>query len=157
MGRFYTISTTVTASAAQDVFEVLANSAKPFWLHEIVLSQSSDYGDSAAEGLGVRIKRATGSYTSGSGGSSPTPSKHHTSDAACGATVEANNTTQAAAGTGTLTTIRNESFNIQGGYQYLPTPETRLFFAGSEACVVSVTAPADAITLDAIMVIEELG
>lgn len=158
MGRFYTIQTSgVATSVATDVFEVLAASGKPFILHEVVISQSSDYGDSAAEGLTVLIKRATGSYTSGSGGSTPTPGKHCTSDTACGATVEANNTTQASAGSGALTTLRAECFNVQSGYQYLPPPEQRLFFSPAEACVVSLSAPADAVTLSASMVIEELG
>jgi hypothetical protein len=158
MGRFYSINVAgVAVSAAQDLFEILAGSGKPFYLHEIVVGQTSDFGDAAAEGLGVRIKRATSGYTSGSGGSTPTPAKHLTSDSASGVTAEANNTTQAVAGGGTLTTLRAEPFNVQAGYQYLPTPETRYFFAAGEACVISLTAPADAITVDMTAVIEELG
>jgi hypothetical protein len=158
MGRLYTVQfTAVAVTAAQDVFEILAAAAKPFVLHEIVLSQSSDFGDAQAEGLGVLVKRATGSYTTGSGGSTPTPGKHNTSDTAAGVTAKANNTTQAVVGSGTLTTIRAEAWNEQAGYQYLPTPETRIFFAGSEACIISITAPADSITLSGSMTIEEMG
>ncbi len=157
MGRFYSASFSATSvSAAVDVFEVLASSAKPFVLHEVVLAQSSDYGDAAAEGLSVLIKRATGSYTSGSGGSTATPAKHNTNDAAAGPTVETNNTSQASAGSGALTTIRAEAFNVQAGYQYLPPPEQRVFFLPAEACVVSITAPADALTLSGTVVFEEL-
>jgi hypothetical protein len=157
MGRFYSIQfNAVSVSAAQDLFEVLAASGKPFYLHEVVVGQSSDYGDAAAEGLTIAIKRATGSYTSGSGGSTPTPAKHLTNDAAAGVTAEANNTTQAAAGSGALTTIRSDAFNVQGGYQYMPTPEQRPFFLPAEACVVSITAPADALTVSGTMVIEEM-
>jgi hypothetical protein len=88
MGRFYSINVAgVAVSAAQDLFEILAGSGKPFYLHEIVVGQTSDFGDAAAEGLGVRIKRATSGYTSGSGGSTPTPAKHLTSDSASGATA----------------------------------------------------------------------
>lgn len=157
MGRFYSVPFSATAvSAAVDVFEVLASAAKPFVLHEVTLAQSSDYGDAAAEGLSVLIKRATGSYTSGSGGSTVTPAKHLTNDAAAGPTAEVNNTTQASAGSGALTTVRAEAFNVQAGYQYLPTPEQRLFFLAAEACVVSITAPADAITLSGTLVFEEM-
>lgn len=157
MGRLYTASFSgVSVSAAVDVFEVLASTGKPFVLHEVVLGQVSDYGDAQAEGLGVLIKRATGSYTSGSGGSTATPAKHATNDAAAGPTAETNNTTQAAAGSGTLTTLRAEPFNAQAGYQYLPTPEQRHTFLASEAVVVSITAPADAITLWGSLVFEEL-
>lgn len=157
MGRFYSVPFSATSvSAAVDVFEVLASAGKPFYLHEVTLSQSSDYGDAAAEGLSVLIKRATGSYTSGSGGSTVTPAKHLTNDAAAGPTAEVNNTTKASAGSGALTTVRAEAFNVQAGYQYLPPPEQRLFFLPAEAVVVSITAPADAITLSGTLVFEEV-
>ena len=157
MGRFYSVPfSAVAVSAAQDLFEVLASSGKPFILHEVVVAQSSDYGDAEAEGLSILIKKATGSYTSGSGGSTVTPAKHATNDAAAGPTAEINNTTQASAGSGALTTIRAEAFNVQAGYQYLPTPEQRITFLAAEAVVVSVTAPADAITVSGTLVFEEL-
>lgn len=157
MGRFYTIPLTPTSvAAAVDVFELLAAAGKPFILHEITLSQSSDFGDTQAEGLQVTIKRATGSFTSGTGGSSPTIAKHLTNDAACGITAELVNTTQASAGSGALTTMRNDSFNIQIGYSYLPPPEHRYLYLPTEACIVSISAPADAITLLGNAVVEEL-
>jgi hypothetical protein len=88
MGRIYEIPIVPTASpaAAFDAWEVLAASGKPFRLHEVVIGQSSDYGDAAAEGLSIQIKRATGSYTSGSGGSSVTPTKD-TNDPSAGPTA----------------------------------------------------------------------
>jgi len=163
MGRFYSINFDgVSVTAGQDLWEVLAATGKPFFLHEIVFGQDSDYGDAQAEGLRILIKRASGSYTSGSGGSTPTPAKHLTNDAAAGPTPECNNTTQAVAGSGTLTTVRAEPFNVQAGYQYLPTPETRIFFLPAEAVVVSLhggagtAGPADALTCSGTMVIEEL-
>lgn len=157
MGRLYSIPIAATASpaAAFDAFEVLAASAKPFVLHKVVLAQSSDYGDAAAEGLAVSIKRATGSYTSGSGGSSSTPAKHLTNDTTAGVTAEVMNTTQAAAGSGTLAVVHAEAINIQAGWEYLPPPEQRLLFLPTEACVVSVSAPADAVTISGTLVIEE--
>ncbi len=156
MGRFYSIPfSAVAISAAQDLFEVLAATGKAFYLHEVVFAQSSDYGDAQAEGLQILIKRATGSYTSGSGGSTVTPAKHLTNDAAAGPTAEINNTSQASAGSGALTTLRAEAFNVQGGYQYLPTPEQRYFFLPTEAVVVSLTAPADAITLSGTLYVRE--
>ncbi len=157
MGRLYSVPfSAVSVSAAQDVFEVLAASAKPFYLHEVGIAQSSDFGDAQAEGLSVLIKRATGSYTSGSSGSTVTPAKHNTNDAAAGPTAEVNNTTQASAGSGALTTVRAEAFNVQSGYQYLPPPEQRYFFLSAEAVVVSITAPADAVTMSGTLVFEEM-
>ena len=157
MGRMYSVPfSAVSVSAAQDLFEVLASTAKPIVLHEIIIAQSSDYGDAAAEGLGILVKKATGSYTSGSGGSTVTPAKHSTNDAAAGPTAEINNTSQASAGSGALTTIRAEAFNVQAGWQYLPPPEARITFLPAEAIVVSITAPADAVTMSGTLVFEEL-
>ena len=157
MGRLYDVPfSAVSISAAQDLFEVLAASGKPFFLHSIVFGQTSDFGDAQAEGIQILIKRATGSYTSGSGGSTVTPAKHLTNDAAAGPTAEINNTTQASAGSGALTTLYTESVNVQAGYQYLPTPEMRYFFLPSEACVVSITAPTDAITGSGTLTFEEM-
>jgi hypothetical protein len=158
MGRVYSIQVNAVAvTAAQDLFEILAAATKPFTIHELVIGQTSDVGDAQDENLLILFKRATGSYTSGSGGSTPAKVAHVTSDTAAGVTAEANNTTQSSAGSGALTTIRAEPFNVRAGYQYLPTPETRIFFTGSEAAVISIPAPADSLTLSATLVIEEFG
>lgn len=157
MGRMYSVPfSAVAVTAAQDLFEVLAAAGKPFILHEIVVGQTSDEGDAQAEGLLILIKKATGSYTSGSGGTTPAAVKHSTNDASAGPTPEANNTTQALVGSGTLATIRAEPFNVQAGYQYLPTPEQRITFMPGEACVVSITVPADSLTMSGTLVFEEL-
>jgi len=157
VGRVYfvPISGTASPAAAFDAFEVLASSGKPFFLNRICLGQTSDYGDAAAEGLRVDVKRATGSYTSGSGGSTVTPAKANTTDAAAGPTAETMNTTQAAAGSGTLTTLLSEAFNVQGGWEFCPPPDRRPLFLPAEAVVVSVSAPADAVTVAGVLEFEE--
>lgn len=155
MGRFYAIPIEGTASpaAAFDAFELKASSTVGFVLHEVVIAQSSD---TDSEMLGVAIKRATGSYTSGSGGGTPTPVKMANLGAAAVVTAETMNTTQAAAGSGALTTILPDAFNVLSGWHYLPTPECRPSFAATEACVISVTAPADAVTVRGYAIVEEI-
>ncbi len=156
MGRFYSVNfSAVAVTAAVDVFQVIAPTNKSFHLHEIIISQSSDLGDAQAEGLLVTIKRGIGN-TAGSSGSAATPAKHRSIDSASGVTATTNNTSQAAAGAGSLTTLRADGFNIQNGYQYLVAPVQRLFFAGGESCVVSMTAPADSITVSGTLVFEEV-
>ncbi len=162
MGRFYSIPITRQAvSTIIDLWELLAASGKPFYLHEIRLGQASDYGDAAAEGLAIEIKRGIGN-TSGSGGSSGTAQKHATNDAAGGVTAEILNTTQAVAGGGSLTTIQSDAFNAQAGYQYLPPPEQRLLFLAAESCIISLqgasgtAGPADELTVSGNVIIEEL-
>ncbi len=98
MGRMYSIPLTNPGgtsgspySAIVDAFEIVAATGKPFWLHEIVIGQVSDYGDAQAEGLPFIIKRGVGN-TAGSGGTSVTPAKHMTGDGAAGATAKICNT-----------------------------------------------------------------
>jgi hypothetical protein len=157
VGRRYYIPLPATAvSAAIDLLEILAAAGKPFRLVSVKVSQSSDYGDAQAEGLSISIKRATGSYTSGSGGSTVTPAKQSTNDPAAGPTAETFNASQAAAGSGALTTIDSDAFNVQAGYLYLPPENDQPLFLPTEACVISMTVPNDSITVSGTAVIEEL-
>lgn len=155
MSRFFSVPfSAVAVSVAQDLFEITVGT-RPIRLHEIVISESSDFGDSQAEGLVVSIKRGVGA-TAGSGGSTVAPVRHGSGNTAPGATAKVNNTTQATAGGGSLTTIRSETFNVQSGYQYLPIQSQILAFLPGETCVVSTTVPADSLTMSGTLVFEEL-
>lgn len=158
MGRMYIAQfAAVAATVAQDLFEVLAAAEKPFKIHEVRITQDSEAGDSASEQLRFTIKRATGSYTSGSGGSSPTVNKLVPNDASTSATVEANNTTRSAAGSGALTTLLTAADNVHNGWHYLPTPECQIVFAGGSAAIIGLeSTPADSITINGYIIFEEL-
>lgn len=152
MPRYYSIPfANVAVAAVQDLFEITAVD-KTFELQEIVVAQSSDFGDSEAEGLQIVIKRGV-DCNSGSGGSSVTPVSHNSHDTAATSTAKVNNTTQASGGT--ITTLRAEAFNIQAGYQYLPMPEQRPKFYDGQRCLVSITAPKDSLTVSGTIVIKE--
>lgn len=156
MGRFYSIpisSVASPATAAFDAFEIISPAGKGFILHEVVLAQDTD---TDSEQVNITIKRATGSYSSGSGGSSTTPQKHNTADPSANISAETMNTTQAGAGTGALTTLQEDAANVLSGWHYLPTPECRLQFIASEACVISIGAHADAFDVCGYAVIEEV-
>lgn len=155
MSRTYSISfTDVAVSALQDLFEVLCGSGKWFILEELVIGQRSDFGDAEAEGLMVLIRRASAGYTTGSGGSAGTAVKHTSLDVAFSGTAKVNNTTQA---TGTLTTLRDCPFNVQGECEYFPTSgKVAYAFNAGEALVVSISsAPVDALTMSGTVVITE--
>jgi hypothetical protein len=143
----------IAASAAQDVFEIVAPSGAKVAIREIVLGQYSDFGDAEAELLSLLMLR--GYTTSGSGGASVTPSPLRSGEAAASSTVERNNTTVASSGS--PVTLRSESFNVAAGYRYYPVPEERIILAPSERFVVRITAPADAITLNGTLVFDEIG
>jgi hypothetical protein len=158
MGRVYFVTfDNQSVSAAVDLFEILAGAGKPFVLHRVTIGQSSDYGDAQAEGARILIRRATSGYTSGSGGVTPTVGKAMTNDAAHGLTVEACNTTAAVVGSGTLTTLVADGFNLQAGWDWFPAPEHRITFLPTEALIVNLPAtPADALTMNGVVIVEEL-
>lgn len=158
MGRLISFDTGYqTVSAAQDLLELLLASTQAAVLHSARVMQSSDESSTEAELLQVNVKRASGSYTSGSGGGSATAVKLVLGSAAHGLSgAERNNTTQAAAGSGALETVAPGVFAVLAGeWEYTPTPEMRPVFAPSEACVLSLDeAPTDALTLRAVVVLE---
>lgn len=148
----------VAVSAAQDLFELVAPADSTITIHSVRAGQSSDFGDAAAEGLSISFVRGEGTVTSGSGGSTPTPAPLESGFAASGATLEANNTTKMVVGTGTLTTLYNDAFNVQVGFLYQPVPEERIVVSPSDRMTVElVGAPSDALTMSGTIVWEESG
>lgn len=158
-GRLYTIQFGAQAvTAAIDFLELLVPSDAVMALREVRITQSTEAGDAASEQLRFQIKRATGTYTSGSGGAVSTLNKVQTGDAAAGITGEQLNTTQAAAGTGALTTLLEEAENVHNGWLHKPPPDERLIFSPGEACVISLpAAPADSVSFSLYALVEEIG
>lgn len=153
MGRIYAVPiSAVSVSAAVDLWEILAPSTSSIRLHGVFVAQSSD---TDSEQLRVSIRRVTGAPTSGSGGSSATPAPLLPGDAASGATAETCNTTQISGGTSV--TLHEDSWNVLGGFAWLPTPELRPVAAPSTRFVVAMTAPADAVTVNGTLYFEELA
>ncbi len=145
MSRIYTAQFNgVAVTALQDLFELVAGTNTPIRIHEILLSQSSEIGDAMEEGLLIQIQQ--GATTSGSGGSTPSAVPADVDDSASAATVEANNTTRASAGT--IVTILSVVWNIRAPLQLLFTPEMRPYVKGGRRLVVALpAAPADSITM----------
>jgi hypothetical protein len=155
MGRLYTaVFNNVAVSAVQDLFELVAPADSVVVLHDIHLSQNTDVGDAAEEVL--RIELTSGHTTSGSGGSSVTPVPVNFGDAAFGGTCEANNTTQASAGT--IVTHAVWNWNIRVGFDKVFTPECRPVLSPSRRmCLELPAAPADAVTMSGTITFEEIG
>jgi hypothetical protein len=156
VGRMYSISFEgVAVTAAQDLFEILSVTEKPFRMHALSISQSSDAGDAASEQLTVRIFRVTGSPTSGSGGSTATPTPLYPNDTASSVTAEINNTTRLSGGT--AVTLHRQCFNVMAGLEIVFTPECRPTIAGATRLVVGLeAAPADSLTMSGTLYIEEI-
>ena len=154
MGRLYTAQfSAVAVSAAQDLFEIVAPSDAIVKIHNIRLGQTSDVGDAAEEILLIKLN--SGATTSGSGGGSYTPVPIELGDAAFGGTCEINNTTQA--GDGTIVTHHAWPWNVRGPFEIIFEPETRPVLSPSRRCVLTIPAPADALTMMGTITFEEIG
>lgn len=114
MGRIYSISyqgTITNAGGDVDLLELLPADDKPNKLRGFLLSQTSEVGDAAEEGLRISIMRLQ-TPTSGSGGSAVTPRAMDSADAAAGVAAECNNTT-VATDAGTTQTLVELAWNIR--------------------------------------------
>lgn len=152
MGRMYAVAfEEVAVTAAQDLIEIGAAAAKCVVLHSVVITQSSDSGDTEAEHLPVLFHRNT---ASGSGGSTVTARPLDPGDAAYSGTAEANNTTQATEGN----QVHAEAMNVAVGLHYRPTPEERITLGGGDFLAIELqAAPSDSLTVSGTAIIEEIG
>lgn len=159
MGMMYTAQFNgVAVTAQQDFFELLAPADCVVYVHMIQITQTTELGDAAEEQLAILLKRGVGSVTSGSGGSTPTPAKLESGFASAGSTVEANNTTKMVVGSGTITTVDVDSWNIRQEKVWLMPPELRIILSPSERLTVELgTTPADSITMNGVIKFEEVG
>lgn len=159
-GNVYTaVFEEVTATLAQDLFELLAPNDVCLELISARVGQSSDPADAQAEMAAISIVRGVGTVTSGSGGgTNPTPRPTHQGGAASGSTVEINNTTKMVVGTGALEILLNDDFNMQVGWLYQPVPEERFYVSPSDRVTIElVNAPADALTISGTISWREIG
>lgn len=152
--RMYTvvISGVASPAAAFDLFELNAAAGKPLRVRRLRFGQTSE-PTTEEEMLGVTFKNAQS--TSGSGGSAPTPIPVCATDAAAGFAAETMNTTVATGGS--PTTGVEDVVNIRAGYDMAFAPEEAPSCVGGGRLVVTLTAPADAITFRGTIWVEEQG
>ena len=157
MGRMYTAQFNgVAATAQQDLFEIVAPSTAIVVIHDLRLGQTTELGDAAEEQLLLLMK--SGQTTTGSGGSAPAKVASSLGDAASGATVAANNTTKATAGTIVTHGGFPPIWNIRVPFEKIWTPECRPILAPSRRWTFELaTTPADSITLSGSVTWEEIG
>lgn len=149
----------VAITAAQDLFEVRASTTSIIYVHGFSLYQTTDLGDAAEEILRLTTNRGSGSVTSGSGGSTATAALVTRANTAFGGTVEVNNTTILAVGSGTLTTdMEHIGWNIRIPMTFWWTPEARPVILPGEYWTLELeAAPADSITASGTIYLEQIG
>lgn len=160
MGRIYTVvmQGTVTAAGGDtDWLEVLPADDKPVKLRGFLLSQISEVGDTAEEGLRFSVLLLAATVTSGSGGSAPTPNPMDSADSAAGFAAEVNNTAVATTSGATKTIVelgwneRNSPYEM-----WFPDPAFAPKAKQGEALVVrQQTTLADDMTACATFWLEE--
>ena len=144
----------VAATAQQDLFEIVGHASRPYVILGYSLSQTSEVGDAQEEQLLILLK--SGQSTSGSGGSAPTPVAVDSSGGAAGFTAEANNTTKAS--TGTIVTHEARSWNVRGPFDVLYTQEQQLIMPAGRRCTLELAStPADSITINGTIWVQEIG
>jgi hypothetical protein len=149
----------IAATAQQDLFEFKAPAAASCILHAFFLSQNTEFGDAQEEQIRLTTNRGSGAVTSGSGGSTAAIAPLVRTAPSFGGTIEINNTTKIAVGSGTLTTdLEVYNWNVRVPLQQIWTPELRPIVLGGEYWTLEVeTTPADSITLDGTLWFEVLG
>ena len=157
MPNFYSANFNAVAATVQvDFFELIGTASKILEVHEVRLSQHTDYGDAAEEIVQVLVRRGVGSTTGTGGTQAAVPTKLETGLPTAGFTFDYMNTTKMTAGTRDI--LLSTAWNIRGEFLYLPTPECRIILAPSERFTVELaTTPIDSITFNGSMVVAEIG
>lgn len=158
-GRMYTaVFKDVAVTAAQDLFELAGPTDAVTVVHRVMLTQSTETGDSAEEMLRLTANRGVGAVTSGSGGATVTPQPVSDGDPAYGGTVERNNTTVMAAGSGTLEELEAFAWNVRVPFDMIWLPEFRpVISPGNRWTLELESAPADSVTMSGTLWLEEIG
>lgn len=156
--RMYVVRFTATAAtAAVDFFSFAPADDKPVVIHACYIGQTTETGDAMEEMLEVKIERGGTAYTVGSGGAAGTITALGPSGAAAGFTSRVTDTTKATFTAGEAK--HSDAFNVRTGWQYIPTPETRITVSqangGCSVCLVA--APADSVTWVGTLLLEEQG
>lgn len=158
MGRMYTVSnqgTITNAGGDNDLWIFLPADDKPIAIRGILLSQISEVGDTAEEGLRVSVLHMTATVTDGNGSATtPTPCDHTVT--AAGFTSEFNGTTVATT-SGATTTKAEIGWNVRNTPYEMWFPQEMSFMArqGEALIIRQQTTAADDYTLCSTVWIEE--
>jgi hypothetical protein len=127
-------------------------------LRYFLLSQISEVGDTAEEGIQVSLHRMPATFTVGSGGSAVTMAKGDRGGTACGATVRCNDTTVATT-SGTDEIFGYIGWNERAIYDWWGVDEQFCIKASQTDGIIvrADTTPADDLTICLMFCIEELG
>ena len=155
-GPVYTVplSAVSLTTAETDLFYVTGSTNSRTVIRELRIGQYSEFGDAQAELLSIVMM--TGS-TAVSGGSTAAARNVRTQATAPQAEAEVLGPS-ATLGSTTSAEVRwADSWNVAAGLLYAPLPPERLVLEPGETYLVRLSAPADAVTLNATLTFQEIG
>jgi hypothetical protein len=155
MGQIYSaLWDNKSVSTAIDLFECTVAADRPIIIHQLDVYQTSDLGDAAEEVLRIGLYRGS---TAGSGGTAITETRYVDGDSPANQTAIVEYATGGTSSTGG-TLIHNLGWNVRIPTQYIWTPELRpRCDAGEDPISLRfIAAPADAITMGACLIFEEI-
>lgn len=164
MRGLYTVSfdrqSITTANGDHDFFEVRPAAGKPCELVAIFIGNKSEVGDAQEEMVAWSIERFNGAtFTSGTGGGTPTPQKIDPNDGAASFAADTANMAIATT-TGTKVQLHIDTFNIRTGLQLILPEELRHKCAAADAhdalVVRMLEALADDATLSGTLYVREI-
>ncbi len=153
-GRTYNvIFRNVSVTAVQDLCAAYAGASMAIEVVSITLGQITQ---TSVENLQISVKRLTATVTSGSVGSSFTPSLDTDTDAAATFTARINDTTIATT-SGSTAYLHADVVNLVNGYQWIFPERNRPTCKLSEALIFSLdNAPAGSRAMSGSMKVREL-
>jgi hypothetical protein len=148
------------ANGDHDFFELRPAVGKPIEIVAIFIGNKSEVGDVQEEMVAWSIERFTGAtFTSGTGGATPTPRLVSPGDGAASFGADSNNTAIATT-SGTKVQLHIDTFNIRVGLQIIFPPDMRHKSGAVDAhdalVVRMLTALADDATLSGSIYVREL-
>lgn len=153
-GRVYAAGfSAVALLVACDIFEVQVPAGKRAAIRGIFLNQFSDFGDANAEILGVTIIR--GLAVLGGGGQVLVLQPVKLANVVAPSLVVNAFRSPVASG-GTPATLFADGWNVAAGWIHAPPKAERIEIAGGTIGVVRVTVPADSLTTNGTLIVEEM-
>lgn len=163
MGRVYWggyTGTFTNAGGNTDLISLQAADDKPLKLRYYRISQISEVGDAAEEGIQLSIHRMPATFTVGTGGSAITMAKGDRGGTAFAGTARCNDTTVATT-SGTDEIIGYDGWNVRSIAEspaaWLDDKYAPVIAQGDGLIVRADTTPGDDITVNIIFAVEEEG
>lgn len=155
MGKMFSAAASIAAvTAAVDMIEILAGTDRSIKIHEIHVTQETEFGDAQAEMLDFSVQFRRGAVTSGTGGAAGTEVDLGGQGATASAATEFGNTTRASGGTQEI--FHREAAHVAAGFHFVPTEMARPILGATDLLICGLeTAPDDAIDFRATIVWEE--